>query len=111
MLIVSNTIRSIRRTSGYNLREADLLKNASFRNFQDALDRVKECATDLECDVSITFENDATFAFFGNGRTIATWICDDEEDEPPNYEISNKRVSKKGYLRKEKAWKTVFWRA
>ena len=74
------------------------------------MDRVDECASDLECNVSITFEDDATFSFFGNGRTIATWICDDEEDVPPNYEISNKRVSKKGYLRKEKAWKTVFWR-
>ena len=36
---------------------------------------------------------------------------DDEKDEPPFHGISYKRVSKKGYLRKEKAWKTVFWRA
>ena len=110
MLIVLNTIRSIRRTSGHNLRKEDLWKNVRFHKFQDALDRVDECASDLECNVSITFEDDATFSFFGKGRTIATWICDDEEDERPFHGISHSPVSKKGYLRKEKAWETVFWR-
>ena len=85
-------------------------KNARFHKFQDALDRVDECAADLECNVSITFENDATFAFFGNGRTIATWICRGEEDDPRLCGVNGTLNPKKGYLRKEKAWKTVFWR-
>ena len=110
MLIVPNTIQSIRRTSGHNLRKEDLWKNVRFHKLQDALDRVDECAADLECNVSITFEDDATFSFFGNGRTIATWICRDEEDDLRFYGIDRTLYPKKGYLRKEKAWKTVFWR-
>ena len=110
MLIVPNTIRSIRRTSGHNLRKEDLWKNVRFHKFQDALDRVDECASDLECNVSITFEDDATFSFFGNGRTIATWVRGDEEGDFQFYGIDGTPIPKKGHIRKEKAWKTVFWR-
>ena len=67
-------------------------------------------STYLDSNVPITFENDATFAFFGNGKTIATWICGDEEDDLRIYGIDRKPNPKKGYLRKEKAWETVFWR-
>ena len=46
----------------------------------------------------------------GNGTRIATWICGDEEDDLRVYGIDRKPNPKKGYLRKEKAWETVFWR-
>lgn len=81
-----------------------------FHTFQDALDKVEQFSTHLDCNVPITFEDDATFAFFGNGKTIATWICGDEEDDLRIYGIDRNPNPKKGYLRKEKAWETVFWR-
>ena len=76
----------------------------------DALDKVKEFATNLQSNVSITFEDDGMYQFFGNGTRIATWICGDEEDDLPVHGINRKLNPKKGYLRKEKAWETVFWR-
>ena len=81
-----------------------------FHTFQDALDKVEEFATNLQSNVSITLEDDGMFQFFGNGTRIATWICGDEEDDLRFYGIDRKPNPKKGYLRKEKAWETVFWR-
>ena len=81
-----------------------------FHTFQDALDKVEQFATALECDVPITFEPDATFAFFGNGTRIATWICGDEEDDLLAFGIHRKSNPKKGHLRKEKEWNNVIWR-
>ena len=81
-----------------------------FHTFQDALDKVEEFATNLQSNVSITLENDGMYQFFGNGTRIATWICGDEEDDLPVHGINRKPNPKKGYLRKEKAWETVFWR-
>ena len=81
-----------------------------FHTFQDALDKVEQFATDLECDVPITFEKDATFAFFGNGKRIATWVCGDEEDDLPVFGIYREPQPKKGHLRKEKEWNKVVWR-
>ena len=81
-----------------------------FHTFQDALDKVEQFATALECDVPITFEPDATFAFFGNGTRIATWICGDEEDDLLAFGIHRKTKPKKGHLRKEKEWNNVIWR-
>ena len=81
-----------------------------FHTFQDALDKVEEFATNLQSNVSITLEDDGMYQFFGNGTRIATWICGDEEDYLRVYGIDRKSNPKKGYLRKEKAWETVFWR-
>ena len=81
-----------------------------FHTFQDALDKVVQFSTDLESNVPITFEDDATFAFFGNGRKIATWICGDEEDDLRIHGIYRKPNPKKGRLRKGKEWDSVFWR-
>ena len=81
-----------------------------FYTFQDALDKVEEFATNLQSNVSITLEDDGMYQFFGNGTRIATWICGDEEEDLRVYGIDRKPTSKKGYLRKEKAWETVFWR-
>ena len=81
-----------------------------FHTFQDALDKVEVFATNLQSNVSITLENDGMYQFFGNGTRIATWICGDEEDDPRIYGMDGKLNPKKGYLRKEKAWETVFWR-
>ena len=92
------------------MRKEGVWKTVRFHKIQHALDRVDECATDLECNISITFEKDATFAFFGYGRTIATWIYGDEEDDPKIYSLGRTLIPKKGYLRKEKTWKSVFWR-
>ena len=82
-----------------------------FHTFQDALDKVEEFATNLQSNVSITLEDDGMYQFFGNGTRIATWICGDEEDDLRVYGIDKKPDPKKGYLRKEKAWETIFWRA
>ena len=81
-----------------------------FHTFQDALDKVEEFATNLQSNVSITLEDDGMYQFFGNGTRIATWICGDEEDDLRIHRINRKQIPKKGYLRKEKAWETVFWR-
>ena len=81
-----------------------------FHTFQDALEVVEEFATNLQSNVSITLEDDGMYQFFGNGTRIATWICGDEEDDLRVYEINRKPNPKKGCLRKEKAWETVFWR-
>ena len=81
-----------------------------FYTFQDALDKVEEFATNLQSNVSITLEDDGMYQFFGNGTRIATCICGDEEDDLRVYGIDKKPDLKKGYLRKEKAWETVFWR-
>ena len=81
-----------------------------FHTFQDALDKVEEFATNLQSNVSITLEDDGMYQFFGNGTRIATWICGDEEDDLRVFEINRKPNPKKGYLKKEKAWETVFWR-
>jgi len=81
-----------------------------FHTFQDALDKVEEFATNLQSNVSITLEDDGMYQFFGNGTRIATWICADEEDNLRVYGIDRKPNPKKGYLRKEKAWETIFWR-
>ena len=110
MSIVPKTIHSVRLALGQNLRKKGSWENCRFHKFQDALDRVDECATDLECNVSITLERDATFAFFGYGRTIATWIYGDEEDDLRLRNVDRPPKIKKRYLRKEKAWKSVFWR-
>ena len=71
------------------------MKIHKFHTFQDALDKVEQFSTDLGCDVTITLEEDGTFAFFGNGKTIATWISGDTVSVVP-------RVLIKGYLKKEK---------
>ena len=81
-----------------------------FHTFRDALDKVEEFATNLQSNVPITLEEDGMYQFFGNGTRIATWICGDEEDDLRVYGIDRKPTSKKGCLRKEKAWETVFWR-
>ena len=81
-----------------------------FHTFQDALDKVEAFANNLQSNVSITLEDDGMYQFFGNGTRIATWICGDEEDDLRIYGIDRKPNPKKGYLRKEKAWETVFWR-
>ena len=75
-----------------------------------ALDKVEEFATNLQSNVSITLEDDGMYQFFGNGTRIATWVCGDEEDALRVYGIDRKPNPKKGYLRKDKAWETVFWR-
>ena len=92
------------------MRNDDLWKNTKFPTFQDALDKVEELASDLGCNVSITFEEDATFAFFGNGTRIATWICGDDEDNLGVYGINRNPNPKRGFLKKEKKWQKVFWR-
>ena len=81
-----------------------------FHTFQDALDKVEEFATNLQSNVSITLEDDGVYQFFGNGTRIATWICGDEEDDLRIHGINRNPIPKKGCLRKEKAWETVFWR-
>ena len=81
-----------------------------FYTFQDALDKVEEFATNLQSNVSITLEDDGMYQFFGNGTRIATWICGDEEDDLRVHVIDRKPNPKKGYLKKEKAWETIFWR-
>lgn len=78
-----------------------------FHTFQDVLDKVKQFAITLECNIPITFEKDGTFAFFGNGKRIATWICGDQEDDLPVYGIYREPQPKKGHLRKEKEWNKV----
>ena len=81
-----------------------------FHTFEDALRTVEEFSTNLGSNVSITHEDDATFAFFGNGTVIATWICGDKEDDLRILGIYRKPNPKKGYLRKEEEWKKVVWR-
>ena len=81
-----------------------------FHTFQDALDKVEQFSTHLESNVPITFEEDATFAFFGNGRKIATWICGDAEDDLLVFGIHRKPNPKKGHLQKEKEWEKIFWK-
>ena len=81
-----------------------------FHTFRNALDKVEEFATNLQSNVSITLEDDGMYQFFGNGTRIATWLCSDEEGDPRIYGIDEKLNPKKGYLRIEKAWETVFWR-
>ena len=81
-----------------------------FHTFQDALEVVEVFATNLQSNVSITLEDDGMYQFFGNGTRIATWICGDEEDDLRVYGSDRKPNPKKGYLRKETAWETVFWR-
>ena len=72
--------------------------------------KVELFSTHLESDVPITLEEDATFAFFGNGTRIATWICGDEEDDLAAFRIHSNPNPKSGLLRKENEWKKVFWR-
>ena len=81
-----------------------------FHTFEDALRTVEEFSTNLGSNVSITHEDDATFAFFGNGTVIATWICGDKEDDLRIHGTYRKPNPKKGYLRKEEEWKKVVWR-
>ena len=81
-----------------------------FHTFQDALEVVEEFATNLQSNVSITLEDNGMYQFFGNGTRIATWICGDEEDDLRVHVIDRKPNPKKGYLKKEKAWETIFWR-
>ena len=72
-----------------------------FLTFEEALDKVEQFSTDLESNVPITFDDDRTFAFFGNGRKIATWICGDEEDDLAVFGIHRKPNPKRGFLGKE----------
>ena len=74
------------------------------------MDKVEEFATNLQSNVSITLEDDGMYQFFGNGTWIATWICGDEEDDLRFDGTDRNPNPKKGYLRKEKAWETIFWR-
>ena len=41
-----------------------------FNTFQDALDKMKQFQNNLEYDLLFTVEEDKTFPFFGNGKTI-----------------------------------------
>ena len=70
--------------------------------------KVELFSTHLESDVPITLEKDATFAFFGNGTRIATWIYGDEEDDLAAFGIHRKPNPKSRFLRKENEWKKVF---
>jgi hypothetical protein len=79
--------------------------NTRFHTFEDALGKVEEFSTNLGSNVSITQEDDATFAFFRSGPVIATWICGNEEDDLQIHGIYREPNPKKGYLRKEEEWK------
>ena len=81
-----------------------------FHTFEEALYKVELFAPHLESDVPITLEEDANFAFFGNGTRIATWISGDEEGDLAAFGIHRKPNPKSGFLRKENEWKKVFWR-
>ena len=52
-----------------------------FSTWEEALERVEEIADALECNVSITLEDDGTYRFWGHGPRIATWMCGDKEDD------------------------------
>ena len=80
------------------MRNNQRWNNVRFRTFQEAVDRVEEFSNKLDCDVFITLETDGTFTFFGNGKTIATWICGDQEDDLEFHGIYKKPNPKKGYL-------------
>ena len=76
-----------------------------FDTIEDALKYVEEFAENLDSNVSITLEDDNTYAFFGNGKTIAHWICGDSEDDLAFHGIFRKPNPTKGYLKKTKHWK------
>ena len=76
-----------------------LWNHYKFRTFKEAVERVEEFSNDLECNISITQEPDNSYAFFGNGKTIATWVCGDREDDLEFHGIYRKPSPKKSYLR------------
>ena len=80
------------------MRNDNLWNNVKFHTFKDALDRVEEYSNNLESNIFITYEADGTFTFFGNGNTVATWICGDQEDDLKFHGIYRKPIPKKGYL-------------
>ena len=41
-----------------------------FRTIEEALKHVEEFADNLDSNVSITLEDDNTYAFFGNGKIL-----------------------------------------
>ena len=58
-----------------------------FRTIEEALKQVKEIADNLDIIVSITLDDDNTYAFFGHVKKIAHWICGDKEDDLELYRI------------------------
>jgi len=76
-----------------------------FRTIEEALKHVEEFADNLDSNVSITLEDDNSYAFFGSGKTIAHWICGDKEDDLEFYGIFREPRPTKGYLKKTKHWK------
>ena len=76
-----------------------------FRTIEEALKHIEEFADNLDSNVSITLEDDNTYAFFGNGKIIAQWICGDKEDHLALDGISRQPRPTKGYLRKTKHWR------
>ena len=76
-----------------------------FRTIEEALKHVEELADNLDSNVSITLEDDNTYAFFGNGKILAHWIRGDKEDDLAFHGIFRQPRPTKGYLRKTKHWK------
>ena len=76
-----------------------------FYTIEEALKDVEEFADNLESNVSITLEDDNTYAFFGSGKKIATWMCGDKEDDLAFHGIFREPNPKKGYLKKTENWK------
>ncbi len=76
-----------------------------FRTIEEALKHVEEYANNLDSNVSITLEEDNTYAFFGHGKIIGHWICGDKGDDFAFHSNFQEPRLTKGYLRKTKHWK------
>jgi len=70
------------------------MREIKFDTFGSAIAAVE----DWSINVTITSEADGTFVFFGHGEKVATWICENTEDDLPFYGINREQNPTFGYL-------------